>query len=115
MTARSFRLVSFSSEVLCLETDSCRCCTVSQSPEQARSAAGSLYDTPVPEEMDFDLFGPSPGSPTAGFSSPPVAQSATAAQVPVSANWGLQGMTSIFFVFNPARASSCGFLLLVGW
>ena len=24
-------------------------------------------------------------------------------------------MNSIFFVFNPPRASSCGFLLLVGW
>ena len=28
-------------------------------------AAGSPHSTPVPEEMDFDLFGPSSGSPSA--------------------------------------------------
>ena len=33
------------------------------SPEQAGSAAGSPYDTSVPEKMDFDLFEPSPGLP----------------------------------------------------
>ena len=27
------------------------------SPEQGESAAGSPHSTPVPEEMDFDLFG----------------------------------------------------------
>ena len=26
-----------------------------------------------------------------------------------------KGMNFIFFVFNPSKASSCGFLLLVGW
>ena len=47
------------------------------SPEQGESAAGSPHSTPVPEEMDFDLFGPSSGSPSA---QPPT----TAAQVPGS-------------------------------
>ena len=45
------------------------------SPEQGESAAGSPHSTPVPEEMDFDLFGPSSESPSA---QPPT----TAAQVP---------------------------------
>ena len=47
------------------------------SPEQGESAAGSPHSTPVPEKMDFDLFGPSSGSPSA---QPPT----TAAQVPRS-------------------------------
>ena len=47
------------------------------SPEQGESAAGSPHSTSVPEEMDFDLFGPSSRSPSA---QPPT----TAAQVPGS-------------------------------
>ena len=31
------------------------------------------------------------------------------------ASRGLQGMNFVFFVFNPPKAFSCGFLLLVGW
>ena len=33
------------------------------SPEQGESAAGSPHSTSMPEKMDFDLFGPSSGSP----------------------------------------------------
>ena len=47
-------------------------------PEQGESAAGSPHSTPVPEKMDFDLFEPSSGSPSAQ-------PSTTTAQAPTGA------------------------------
>ena len=55
-------------------------------PEQEGSAAGSPQTTPVPEEMDFDLFGPGPGSPSA--------QPATASSQPGSASTSAQVLVS---------------------
>ena len=54
-------------------------------PEQEGSAAGSPQTTPVPEEMDFDLFGPGPGSPSAqpATASSQPGSASTSAQVPV--------------------------------
>ena len=55
-------------------------------PEQEGSAVGSPQTTPVPEEMDFDLFGPGPGSPSAqhATASSQPGSASTSAQVPVS-------------------------------
>ena len=55
-------------------------------PEQEGSAAGSPQTTPAPEEMDFDLFGPGPGSPSAqpATASSQPGSASTSAQVPVS-------------------------------
>ena len=53
------------------------------SPEQGESAAGSPHSMSVLEKMDFDLFGPSSGSPSA---QPPT----TAAQVPGSGSAPVQ-------------------------
>ena len=45
----------------------------SEEPEQGESAAGSPHSTPVPEEMDFDLFGPAASGSADAFGCGPTA------------------------------------------